>query len=146
MKNLKDLDVSGVNEETLILKGEFTKEIEGRINHDKEWRRQAITNGDVDGKKYNIVMLVGDNLNDLSSDFETSFDNEKRQSHVHQQSHHFGITNEPVFPVYIMLPNPLYGDWEGGLYDPSEFKKNIWFQMTPTQKDSQRRRALIRWE
>lgn len=67
----------------------------------KEDRRQEIL------KKYKIVLLVGDNL----TDFHTGFDKqtvEGRNALVEQMKNDFG-------DKYIILPNPLYGDWERAL-------------------------------
>lgn len=68
----------------------------------KEERRQKIQ------ETYEIVMLVGDNLADLSVIFEdrsTNFGFDK----VDQSKADFG-------KKYIILPNPMYGDWENELY------------------------------
>jgi 5'-nucleotidase (lipoprotein e(P4) family) len=67
----------------------------------KEERRQDIQ------KKYKIVLLVGDNL----TDFNIGFDKqtvEGRNALVDQMKNDFG-------EKYIILPNPLYGDWERAL-------------------------------
>lgn len=54
-------------------------------------------------EKYNIVMLIGDNL----SDFNTLFDKRDGSEfeYVKQFRKEFGRS-------YIILPNPMYGDWE----------------------------------
>jgi 5'-nucleotidase (lipoprotein e(P4) family) len=66
INNLHKLEITGVSEETVLLKGEFTKIIDGQEHQGKQWREQAITKGLANGIKYNIVMLVGDNLNDFA--------------------------------------------------------------------------------
>ena len=54
-------------------------------------------------EKYNIIMLIGDNL----SDFNTVFDKRDGSEfeYVKEFSKEFGKS-------YIILPNPTYGDWE----------------------------------
>ena len=52
-------------------------------------------------------MLVGDNLSDFHVDFERKTV-EERNASVDRMKDEFGHK-------YIMLPNPLYGDWERAL-------------------------------
>ncbi|QIL39016.1 5'-nucleotidase, lipoprotein e(P4) family [Pedobacter sp. HDW13] len=67
----------------------------------KEPRRQKIA------ETHNILMLCGDNLSDFSNVFyrENKYTNE--QVNLNQQL--FGVK-------FIVLPNPMYGDWEKPLY------------------------------
>lgn len=69
--------------------------------HTKEPRRQEVL------KKYDIVMLVGDNLTDFHQVFEKTTVNE-RNALVDKMRDQFG-------QKFIILPNPLYGDWERAL-------------------------------
>ncbi len=67
----------------------------------KEPRRQEIA------KKHEIVLLVGDNL----TDFHQAFDDKKaaeRNAVTDAMKAEFGTR-------FIVLPNPLYGDWERAL-------------------------------
>lgn len=69
----------------------------------KEARRIAVT------KIYNVVMLIGDNL----ADFDVLYDQrawDNRNSSTDTLEKAFGRK-------YIILPNPMYGDWEGSLYN-----------------------------
>lgn len=68
----------------------------------KERRRDAID------KDYEIILLVGDNLNDFSNEFENRSVQE-RASIVDSLREEFGRR-------FIILPNPMYGDWEGAIY------------------------------
>lgn len=68
---------------------------------DKEPRRQKIT------ETHNILMLCGDNLSDFSNIFYREQKNTFEQVNSNQQL--FGTK-------YIVLPNPMYGDWEKPLY------------------------------
>jgi len=58
---------------------------------------------------YHVIMQLGDNLNDFDDVYtHRSYDERKRLTdslHLH-----FGTD-------YIALPNPMYGDWEGALYN-----------------------------
>lgn len=59
--------------------------------------------------KYEIVVLVGDNLNDFTGLFELKSNDEKKKL-VDEMQSQFGNR-------FIILPNPLYGDWEGSIYN-----------------------------
>lgn len=77
----------------------------------KEPRRQKIA------ETYNILMLCGDNLSDFSNIFYRENKNTFEQVNVSQNL--FGVK-------YIVLPNPMYGDWEKPLYQgekPSDQEK-----------------------
>jgi len=75
-------------------------------NNSKESRRQEVL------KNYNISLLVGDNLADFSAIFE-NLSTEKRNSITDSLKIEFGTR-------YIVLPNPMYGDWEMALYNNSK--------------------------
>jgi 5'-nucleotidase (lipoprotein e(P4) family) len=63
----------------------------------------------IKSKNYDIVLLIGDNLNDFTDAFdETSI--QKRMKLVDTMRANFGDR-------FIILPNPLYGDWEGAVID-----------------------------
>jgi 5'-nucleotidase (lipoprotein e(P4) family) len=64
---------------------------------DKAPRRNALS------EKYNILMFCGDNLSDFSNVFYREGKNTIEQVNAAQQA--FGTQ-------YIVLPNPMYGDWE----------------------------------
>jgi len=68
----------------------------------KEGRREMIR------KTHEIVLLLGDNLNDLDSAFERKMV-EDRFKETDRLKAEFG-------PRYIVLPNPMYGEWEGAAY------------------------------
>jgi 5'-nucleotidase (lipoprotein e(P4) family) len=82
----------------------------------KESRRQEIS------KKYNIILLCGDNL----ADFDALYDNKpteaSRTASTEKLRKQFGDR-------YIVIPNPSYGDFESAL-----FKFN--YNLTTAQKDS----------
>jgi 5'-nucleotidase (lipoprotein e(P4) family) len=59
-------------------------------------------------ESFKIVLLIGDNLNDLSEIFSNVSVSE-RFGFTDQQREEFGRK-------FIVLPNPMYGDWENALY------------------------------
>lgn len=61
----------------------------------------------VEQQGYDIVVYVGDNLNDFSGEPYHRLNSERRDF-VNRHQGDFGRK-------YIVLPNPSYGDWEGGL-------------------------------
>jgi len=68
----------------------------------KQARREAVM------KDYDVILQLGDNLNDFSGAFYHK-NYKERKSIADSNATHFGVD-------YIVLPNPLYGDWEGALY------------------------------
>ncbi|OUR94841.1 5'-nucleotidase, lipoprotein e(P4) family [Halobacteriovorax marinus] len=87
----------------------------------KEERRQKIL------KNYTIVQFIGDALGDFSEDFHKKGTND-RNILVDKMRGQFGTK-------FIVLPNPMYGDWEGALY-------NYEYSKTPQQKEKLRMRHL----
>ncbi len=81
----------------------------------KESRRQTIA------ETHNIIMLMGDNLADFSALFDKKPEDE-RVKNTYLSAAEFGKR-------FIVLPNPVYGDWENAAY-----KYNM--KLTPVQKDS----------
>ncbi|WP_088014695.1 5'-nucleotidase, lipoprotein e(P4) family [Gottfriedia acidiceleris] len=59
-------------------------------------------------KTHDIVMLIGDNSNDLSDIFYKA-DLKTRKDNVDKIAKDLGVK-------YIQLPNPMYGDWEDAIY------------------------------
>ncbi|MBM3435903.1 MAG: 5'-nucleotidase, lipoprotein e(P4) family [Bacteroidetes bacterium] len=74
-----------------------------------------------------IIMLIGDNLNDFSEIFE--------QKSIPER---FGLAdslNNEFGNRFIILPNAMYGDWEGALY-------NYDYSMNAVKKDEIRKSKL----
>ncbi len=146
IENLKALGFTGVNEETVILREEFASTGSGKASFSKQFRRQAIERGRVDGIAREIVVLVGDNLNDLD-EYAGDSDTERR-THAEKNRGRYGrltADNRRVEAAQIVLPNPVYGSWETGIYRPEVFGKTSPFDMTPAEIDNQRRNALEIW-
>jgi 5'-nucleotidase (lipoprotein e(P4) family) len=81
----------------------------------KESRRQTIA------EKYNIIMLMGDNLADFSALFDKKPADE-RVKNTYASAAEFGKR-------FIVLPNPVYGDWEASVYQYN-------MKLKAAQKDS----------
>ncbi len=146
IKTLLKLGVMDVTEEITLLKGEFSRMINGKADYSKKWRFDAIRTGQADGINHNIVIFVGDNLNDFSE--IDKYNNNIRKKFVAEFKEYFGFfvgNNSQFKPAYIVLPNPVYGAWENGLYDASAFGKDSILKMTVEEKNLQRRQSLIRW-
>lgn len=79
----------------------------------KETRRQTVS------AKYNITMLLGDNLSDFTSAFERKSITERFAETDKLQSD-WGRK-------FIVLPNGTYGDWENAIYNNQR-------NLTPEQK------------
>ncbi len=92
--NLKQTGFPDVSDETVMVRA---------TESSKEARRQAIL------QKHRIVLLIGDNLNDLSNIFE-------RKS-VADRFAEVDKTREMFGRRFIVLPNAMYGDWESAVYE-----------------------------
>jgi 5'-nucleotidase (lipoprotein e(P4) family) len=112
--NLKKLGFPDVSDETLLTRTD---------DPSKEPRRQRIA------EKYKIVLLIGDNLNDFAAVFEQKKTVADRIAAAEQSRALFGTR-------FIMLPNPMYGDWENAVYDYN-------FKLTDAEKVA-RRHSLLR--
>jgi 5'-nucleotidase (lipoprotein e(P4) family) len=92
--NLKQTGFPDASDETVMVRS---------TESGKEARRQKIM------EKYRIVLLIGDNLNDLSNVFE-------RKS-VADRFAEVDKTREMFGRKFIVLPNAMYGDWESAIYE-----------------------------
>lgn len=81
----------------------------------KEQRRQNVA------ATHDVVLLLGDNLSDFSFLFDKK-NPEERFASTNGVAAEFGNR-------FIVLPNPVYGDWELALY---QYK----YSLSPAQKDS----------
>ena len=115
MKNLKALGFPQVTDDHMLLREKTS---------DKEPRREMVR------KEHRIVLMMGDNLNDFDNLFRKKSLGD-RAAAVDQIKVQFGSK-------FIVLPNPMYGDWEGGVY------KGNW-KLSPAEKNKARKAALIRW-
>jgi 5'-nucleotidase (lipoprotein e(P4) family) len=112
--NLQKLGFPKVTDETVMVR-------EDAGSASKESRRQKVA------ARYRILLLVGDNLNDFNDDFAGKSIAE-RSAQVDRERAQFGTR-------FIVLPNPMYGDWENAVYENRS-------GLTDAEKRSYRRRAL----
>jgi 5'-nucleotidase (lipoprotein e(P4) family) len=87
----------------------------------KEARRQLVM------KKFNVVMLLGDNLNDFMQTFEKK-NIDGRFAETDKVKNEWG-------KKFIVLPNAAYGEWENAIYD---YGRNL----PAEQKEAKRREKL----
>jgi len=115
--NLNKLGFSGVSPATLRLKTDSSN---------KQARFDAIAQ-----QGYDIVLHIGDNLNDFGAATYHK-DNSQRRDFVAANQAKFGTQ-------LIVLPNPLYGDWESGL-------AKDFFKLTPAQQLEVRNQGIKPWD
>lgn len=102
--NLKSVGFPQVKDEHIFLKTTTSSKVE---------RRQRISGS------HDIVMLMGDNLNDFSAVFEGGTVQE-RYSKTDSLRKAFGSR-------FIVLPNAMYGEWEGAAID-------YHYELSPAEK------------
>jgi 5'-nucleotidase (lipoprotein e(P4) family) len=103
--NLKAAGFPDISDENVMLRQKEST---------KEPRRLAIA------EKYRIVILMGDNLNDLSNVFE--------QKSVADRFAEVEKARDLWGNKFIVLPNAMYGEWESAIYRDDKTKT------TPTEK------------
>jgi 5'-nucleotidase (lipoprotein e(P4) family) len=116
LKNLQALGFPQVSDSQVLLR---------LSSSDKEPRRQEVA------KNHDIALLMGDNLNDFSSDFAVE---------TLEQTNLAVDKNKTLFGTqFIVLPNPTYGDWEGKVYN------NNW-GASAAEKNKMRKDQLRSWQ
>ncbi|MCK5823240.1 MAG: 5'-nucleotidase, lipoprotein e(P4) family [Bacteroidales bacterium] len=94
MKNMKELNFPCVDSAHFLLK---------TTESGKKIRRVVVK------KDYNIILFIGDNLTDYSEIYEKRDENFAIDI-VDKNKGDFGTK-------FIILPNPMYGEWEKAIYD-----------------------------
>ncbi len=94
LKNLKSLDFPFAQNDHLFMKTDESS---------KKARRDKVS------ETRKIVLLIGDNLNDFSEVFEKKSVTERFEL-TDENQQEFGKR-------FIVLPNAMYGEWEGALYE-----------------------------
>ena len=117
INNLKKLGFPDVSDETVICRS-------GQTGSGKESRRQIVL------KKHRIVILMGDNLNDLAEVFEKKSVDDRKKA-VDDLKEMFG-------KKFIVLPNAMYGEWESAFYN--------YERLTDEQKTAKRSEWLKSYE
>ncbi len=106
LQNLRQFGLPNTDDAHLILK---------TTTSGKEPRRQMVLS------THQVVLLMGDNLADFSSLFDKKSE-EVRLQHTVLSASDFG-------KKFIVIPNPVYGDWESSLL-------NYNYKLSIAQKDS----------
>ncbi|MGB8665521.1 MAG: 5'-nucleotidase, lipoprotein e(P4) family [Serratia inhibens] len=114
---LKKLGFPDVSDQTLLLMGEKSSKGE----RFEQVRRRG----------YDIVLWLGDNLNDFGDEIYHQ-GNAQRRDYVKQHQADFGTR-------FIVMPNPSYGDWEAGLSAGYQ-------QASPQKKRETRLNSLESWD
>jgi 5'-nucleotidase (lipoprotein e(P4) family) len=102
LKNLKSLDFPFAQNDHLFMKTDESS---------KKARRDVVS------ETRKIILLIGDNLNDFSEVFEKKSVSERFEL-TDENQQEFGKR-------FIVLPNAMYGEWEGALYNYDFSKNNI---------------------
>ena len=103
--NLKAVGFPDISAENVLLR---SKDASGKYVSTKEPRRLAIA------EKYRTVILMGDNLNDLSDIYESKGVAD-RFAAVDRDKALYGNR-------FIVLPNAMYGEWENAVYRDDKTK------------------------
>ena len=113
LRNMKALNFPFADDKHLLLRTETSS---------KKDRFEKVT------KDYEVVMYLGDNLSDFSHKFGAP-STEKRNNLAKDLKENWGI-------IFIVLPNPMYGDWETkGIYKGK-------YDWTNQERDSIRKAGL----
>lgn len=113
MRNLRELGFPQIEDRNMMLR---------TAESGKENRRKIVA------RNHHISLLIGDNLADFSEVFENKTV-EERAFVTDSLRHEFGRR-------FIVLPNAMYGDWEGALYNNN-------FAISDSAKLEIRRKWLI---
>ncbi|NOZ46197.1 MAG: 5'-nucleotidase, lipoprotein e(P4) family [Chlorobi bacterium] len=116
ISNLKKYDFPFADSAHVLLKKETS---------DKTKRRNSVLESHV------ILMFVGDNLTDFSQEFAHR-DKNLGFDLVEKYKADFGTK-------FIILPNPMYGEWENAIYENKH-------GLTNEEKDKKRKNSLIGYE
>jgi len=119
MKNLEALGFPQIDQKHMLLRTGTSK---------KQPRRDSIT-----AMGYRIVLLMGDNL----ADFAEAFDGQtmaERAAAVEADKAKFGER-------FIVLPNPIYGNWEAAVYGGGK-----WYKKTARERSDLRINTLRRFK
>jgi 5'-nucleotidase (lipoprotein e(P4) family) len=115
-KNLMALGFPNVDEKHLLLRTDSS---------DKQARRDMVT------KDYEVALVLGDNLNDFTSNF--------RKKTVDERFVETDKIKDQWGTRFIVLPNPTYGEWEGAVYEGN-------WGASAAEKDQMRKSYLRKWD
>ncbi|MBA9041818.1 5'-nucleotidase (lipoprotein e(P4) family) [Bacillus aryabhattai] len=94
IKNLNRIEAPQANKDHVLLIKTGEKGKQARVNKVKQ--------------KHDIVLFIGDNLSDFPGHKGKSL--KERNKTVQDEKNSFGDN-------FVILPNPMYGDWENALYN-----------------------------
>ncbi|MTI39592.1 5'-nucleotidase, lipoprotein e(P4) family [Fulvivirga lutimaris] len=114
IKNLKKEKFPNASEEFVMLKSETS---------DKTERRNKVL------ESHTVLVYVGDNLTDYSELFA---DRDKNMGKDLVEKY-----KDELLSNFVMLPNPMYGEWEGAIYDNN-------YGLSDDLKLKKRKEALIK--
>ena len=114
MKNMKELGLPQVEADHFYLKS---------TTSDKTKRRNAIAE-----QGANVVLYIGDNLGDFKHLFDDQTNDQRKKS--------IDELKQEVGSHFIILPNTLYGEWEGAVYSYD-------WGLSNQQRDSARKANLV---
>ncbi|QJD70657.1 5'-nucleotidase, lipoprotein e(P4) family [Marinobacterium sp. LSUCC0821] len=115
LRNLSELNFPFSDNDHLLTKSKTS---------DKEDHRRSIASN------FEIALLMGDNLNDFSSDFDTE---------TFAETDAAVVKNRKLFgDRFILLPNPMYGEWESKLYEDN-------WRLPNSEKSKRRNEILKTW-
>ncbi len=101
VKNLQMLDFPYATDDHVLTKSDLS--LSTGNTSSKKGRREIVA------KDYEIILLIGDNLNDFSEIFEDRSMNNGKEA--------VELNRELFGQKFIILPNPVYGAWEKPLYN-----------------------------
>jgi 5'-nucleotidase (lipoprotein e(P4) family) len=104
LKNLQNQNFPFATEDHLLTRSDLSYSTGNTSS--KSGRRAKVA------ENHEIILLIGDNLNDFSELFEDRSSNNGKKA-VDENREQFGLK-------FIILPNPMYGAWEKPLYDYKE--------------------------
>lgn len=104
LKNLQNQNFPFATEDHLLTRSDLAYSTGNTSS--KAGRRAKVA------ENHEVILLIGDNLNDFSELFEARDTNNGKQA-VDENREQFGRK-------FIVLPNPMYGAWEKPLYDYKE--------------------------
>lgn len=116
LENLVKLNLPYADKEHMLFKAEESS---------KQSRRDTVAS------KFEIALLLGDNLNDFTTAFEGGTI-EERFAATDSARNEWGTR-------FIVLPNAIYGEWESAIYD---YKKGL----TNSEKAHLRKEKMIGYE
>lgn len=114
MQNLQKLELPFADPEHILLKTEDSS--------DKTERREMVKQG------FKVVLLVGDQMGDFA---EPQLINDMQSA----SSDHGTAGQDSIYQYFVLLPNPMYGSFESGIYGDNH-------GLTNAEKTLLRKKAL----